>query len=278
MPNDSHSPLSDLVPAEARRLFRSGELARSTSGMCTGYVQANLAILPAESADDFEEMCRLNGQPLPLIERLPVGEYTPRTCASDADLRTDLGGYMVYDGHSWSTVPDLLDIWEDDLVSFVIGCSFSAERALIDAGVQLRHLGLGGGVPIYRTNRELKPVGKLKGHLVVSMRAVQDAQVETAVRTTAQYPVAHGAPVWIGAGQDIGCRDGTDPDWGAELSLTTGETPVYWACGVTPQTIIEESGISRAMVHLPGHMFITDISENTVVGVSPADLRVSNGL
>ncbi|MGJ9421082.1 D-glutamate cyclase family protein [Aeromicrobium sp. CF3.5] len=263
----------DLTPARARALFRSAELSRPTSGMCTGYVQANLAFLPSDVADDFEAMCRLNEQPLPLIERLPAGEYSPRVSATDADLRTDLGGFMVYDGHSWAKVPDLLEHWRDDLVAFVIGCSFSAERALLDAGVQLRHVAAGGEVPIYRTNQDLKSTGELRGRLVVSMRAIHNSQVETAAEVTAQYPMAHGGPVWIGPGGDIDCRDGQSPDWGVELPVTDEETPVYWACGVTPQTIIEDSGISGAMVHLPGHMFITDIRDETVRGVGPTDWR-----
>lgn len=251
---------------------------RPTSGMCVGYVQANLAFLPAEYADDFEEMCRLNSQALPLIERLPVGDAVPRACASNADLRTDAAQYMVYDGASWTTVPDLLDVWDADIVSFVIGCSFSAERGLIDGGVTLPHLGRGGGVPIYRTTRTLVPAGDLTGHLVVSMRAIRDAEVTEAARITGRYPLAHGAPVWTGPGADIGCRDGLDPDWGVELPVTESETPVYWACGVTPQTIIEESGVPRAMVHSPGHMFITDIPEHTIIDVSPADWRTRHDL
>ncbi|WP_374999844.1 D-glutamate cyclase family protein [Aeromicrobium sp. CTD01-1L150] len=265
--------LADLTPARARAMFRSAELCRPTSGLCTGYIQANLAFLPTGVADDFEAMCRLNDQPLPLIERLPAGQYSPRVSATDADLRTDLGGFMVYDGRSWTSVPDLLEHWRDDLVAFVIGCSFSAERALLEAGVHLRHVAAGGGVPIYRTTRDLEPAGGLRGRLVVSMRAIEDSQVDTAAAVTARYPMAHGGPVWTGPGQHIGCRDGRSPDWGVELPVTAEETPVYWACGVTPQTIIEDSGIAGAMVHRPGHMFITDIRDETVRDVDPADWR-----
>lgn len=267
-----------LEPSEARRKFRTGELVRPTSGMCQGYVQANLAIIPVRFADDFEEICRLNEQALPLIERLPTGEFSPQACARGADLRTDLGGYMTYDGSSWSTADDLLAVWQDNFVAFVIGCSFSAERALTDAGVHLRHLELGGGVPIYRTNRKLRPAGSLTGHLVVSMRAIPDEQVEASVHVTREYPIAHGSPVLTGPGRDIGCRDGAEPDWGMELPLEPNETPVYWACGVTPQTIIEESNIVPAIVHLPGHMLITDIPEATITGVTPSDWRAHNGL
>lgn len=266
-------PLASLTPEGARAKLRSGDLQQPTSGVATGYVQANLAIIPARHADDFEEMCRLNEQPLPLLERLPRGSYVPRVTARDADLRTDLGGFMIYDGRSWESVPTLLEHWHEDLVAFVIGCSFSAERALLDAGVRLRHIDSGAGVPIYRTTRALKPAGALRGHLVASMRAIHDTEVATASEVTSHYPLAHGGPVHVGPGEDIGCRDGHSPDWGAPLPVTDGETPMYWACGVTPQTIIEESGIAGAMVHQPGHMFITDIPESTVHDVHPSEWR-----
>lgn len=276
MPSGSLYTPSNLAPAEARRLFRGSLLVRPTSGMCTGFVQANLAILPAGFADDFEELCRLNERPLPLIERLPLGAFSPLACASDADLRRDLGGFMVYDGRAWSSTPDLVDIWRDDLVAFVIGCSFSAESALLEAGVQLRHVEAGRGVPVYRTTQKLQPAGRLTGHLVASMRAIENEQVDAATRVTQNYPLAHGGPVRIGTGRDFGCRDGLAPDWGPELPPGANETPMYWACGVTPQTVIEESGLSLAIVHKPGHMFITDIPEAEIFRVSPTEWRARN--
>lgn len=270
--------LGSLNPNEARNLIRHKELRRTTTGMSVGFVQANLAVLPIDAADDFDQMSQRNSQALPLIERLPAGEYSPRVSAKGADLRTDLGGYMVFDGDSWSKATDLLNIWRTDFVAFIIGCSFSAERALRDAGVDLRHIESGTEVPIYRTNRTLAPAGDLQGHLVVSMRAIRNDQVSAAQRATASYPLAHGAPFWTGPGRNIGCRDGTDPDWGAELPSTVDETPMYWACGVTPQTIIEESGIQGAIVHSPGHMFITDIPDRDIEDVSVSEWRENNGL
>lgn len=270
-------PLSSMVPTEARKLIRGNDLTRPTTGVSTGFVQANLAILPVDAANHFDELSQRNHQALPLIERLPTGHYTPRISAPGADLRTDVGSYMVFDGGSWSEVPNLLEIWRNDFVAFIIGCSFSAERALIAAGVNLRHIELGTGVPIYKTNRALAPAGELEGHLVVSMRSIPNDQVRVAELTTARYPLAHGAPIWVGPGQEIGCRDGRDPDWGGQLPPHGGETPMYWACGVTPQTIIEESGLQEAIVHSPGHMFITDLPDRQIRNVSVEDWRERNG-
>lgn len=266
-----------LSPGEARQLIRERSLFRSTTGVSSGFVQANLAILPFDVADRFDEVCRRNSQALPLVERLPPGEYSPRVSAQGADLRTDLGGYMVYDGYSWFDTPHLLNTWREDFVAFIIGCSFSAEGALRDAGVELRHIELGSDVPIYKTNRPVTPAGGLSGHLVVSMRSVRNDQVHAAQQATTRYPLAHGGPVWMGPGQEIGCRDGIDPDWGAELFPTTEETPMYWACGVTPQTIVEDSGLQGAVVHSPGHMFITDIPDRDVQDVSVEEWRDKNG-
>ena len=49
---------------------------------------------------------------------------------------------------------DLLEYWRDDLVAFLIGCSFTFERALVAAGVPVRHLEQGTNVPMFITNRE----------------------------------------------------------------------------------------------------------------------------
>lgn len=266
----------DLTPSRARQLIREKCIIEPTSGMCSGFVQANLTIVPASAADDFERLCQQNGQALPLIERLPDGQYSPTVCDADSDVRTDTGAYSIYDGEKWLHRSDVLAEWADDSVAFLIGCSFSAERSLKDAGVELRHLELGGNVPIYRTNRELSPAGTMKGHLVVSMRAIRDDQVKSAVKATAALPMAHGAPVWIGDGNKIGCANGHNPDWGMELPLLDGETPVYWACGVTPRTVIEESGILGAIVHAPGHMFITDIPDHVVSSVTPEEWSAKN--
>lgn len=260
-------------PAEVRRAFRSVTEEMPTSGFCPGFVQANLAIVPSAFADDFEAMCEANPQPLPLIERLPKGDPRPRFCAEGADLRTDLSEFMVFRGGAWSKASDLLDEWNDDAVAFVIGCSFSAEKALSDNGVHLKQMDGSGGVPVYRSTVELEGHGDLRGHMVVSMRSIRDAEIDRAVTATSSLPVAHGGPVLIGDGAEIGVKNGSDPDWGWELEVAEDETPMFFACGVTPQAIIEESNLPWAFVHSPGCMFITDIPDELAKGKSLPELR-----
>ncbi|MGO1972871.1 MAG: D-glutamate cyclase family protein [Propionibacteriaceae bacterium] len=229
--------------------------------------------MPTRYADDFAQLCVDNPGPLPLIERLPAGSTRPRWSARGADLATDTGRYMTYDGTRWHVTARLDPRETAAATAFVIGCSFTAENALLAAGVDLKQIGGTGGVPIYRTNRPLIPAGELTGHLVVSMRSIKQDQVERSRTVTGEFPVAHGEPVHVGSGRALGCGDGQDPDWGVAMAVSEDEVPVYWACGVTPQTVVEESGLPWAAVHAPGHMFITDISEAAVRGRTAAEIR-----
>lgn len=266
---------ADTAPAHAREILRTTSSPRATSGVATGFVQANLAFVPTACADDFETLCRANPGALPLIERLPAGTTVPRWCARDADLATDTGSYLTYVDRRWTRVPRLDPADTREATAFVIGCSFTAENALLAAGVDLKQIGGTGGVPIYRTNRALTPAGSLSGHLVVSMRSIKQSQVQQATAVTAEFPVAHGEPVHVGPGAALGCRDGQDPDWGVPMAISDDEVPMYWACGVTPQTVVEESDLPWAAVHAPGHMFITDLTEAAVRGRTPAEIRRS---
>lgn len=269
--------MRDATPQQAREAIASGEYTRSTAGVSIGFVQANLAVVPGEYADDFAGLCAANPRPLPLIERLDAGRSAPVRCAEGADIRTALGSYSVYDGSTWTPAQSLVDVWRDDAVSFVLGCSFTAEQALLDAGVTLDHLDHGLTVPMYRTTSPLNPAGRLGGHLVVSMRAIAADEVDETIRVTALYPVAHGAPVLVGPGEELGCRDGRTPDWGDALEVRADRVPMYWACGVTPQTVIEESGLPWAFVHAPGHMLVTDLPDANAVDREPGDLVVAAG-
>lgn len=271
--SDADAALGRLTGTQARASLRSASVPRPTSGIATGHVQANLAFVPTPYADDFEELCRLNPAPLPLIERLPAGSTVPRWSARDADLATDTGRYMIFDGDRWEFTRRLEPQETAQTTAFVIGCSFTAESALLAAGIHLKQIGTTGGVPIYRTNRRLQPAGRLSGHLVVSMRSIKQDQVERAVEVTREFPVAHGAPVLVGPGESLGCLDGQDPDWGVPMTVSEGEVAMYWACGVTPQTVIEESRLPWAAVHAPGHMFITDLGEDAVRGRTMAEIR-----
>ncbi|KAA5831862.1 putative hydro-lyase [Saccharopolyspora hirsuta] len=248
---------ANTSPATARQVIRSGGWPRITTGLCAGHVQANLVVLPRDSATEFAEFCRANPKPLPLLE---VADAPDRLrIAPGADLRTDLPKYHVHRSGEVSEVDDVWEVWRDDLVAFLLGCSFSAEERLLAAGVRLRHLDLGQGVPIFRTSLRCQEIGRFRGPLVVSMRAVRETEVARAVEVTGELPFAHGAPVHVGDPEAIGITDLARPDWGDALPLQDGEVPVFWACGVTPQAVLAEVRPELAITHAPAHMFLTDL-------------------
>ncbi|MGQ0839679.1 putative hydro-lyase [Actinokineospora sp.] len=246
-------------PHAARAAFRSGTIT-STSGWANGFAQANLVALPREHAYDMLLFAQRNPKPCPLLDVTDEGAW--RTPLADADLRTDLPRYRVWRNGALVAEPtDVADVWRTDLVSFLIGCSFTFEAALTAAGVPLRHVEQGTVVPMYRTNRLCRPAGGLRGPLVVSMRPVPAELVATAVQVTAQVPAVHGAPIHVGAPEALGIADLAAPDYGEPVALRSGEIPVFWACGVTPQAALAGSDVPFAITHAPGHMFITDIRE-----------------
>ncbi|MDE2573430.1 MAG: putative hydro-lyase [bacterium] len=242
---------------EVIRRIRSGEMTGTTSGLCPEYVQANLVIVPAEYAPDVRGLCMRNPVPCPLVEELPAGTAEPR-CAPGSDLRTDLPGYRLWkNGELAERRHDIRDLWRDDLVSFLIGCSFTFERALVDAGYPLRHQQLGTTVPMYRTNVPLAPAGRLHGRMVVSMRVFRAQDVEGVRDVTRGYVEGHGEPVHWGDPAKIGIADVAKPDEGDPLPIEPGEVPVFWGCGVTPQLVTVESRLPFVITHEPGSMFIT---------------------
>ncbi|PXY19969.1 putative hydro-lyase [Prauserella sp. PE36] len=250
-----------VSPAEIREKFRAG-LRVPTSGYCPGWTQANLLCLPKEDAYDFLLFAQRNPKSCPVLDVTEPGE----TSASifTGDLRTDLPAYRVYrDGELVDERVEVTDLWRDDLVSFLIGCSFTFEAALLDAGVPVRHIDAGSNVPMYRTNRECRAAGSLSGPLVVSMRPIPADLVATAVRVTSRYPAVHGAPVHIGSPGLLGIDDLGNPDFGDAVEVRPGEIPVFWACGVTPQAAVMRSKPSFAIGHAPGHMAITDVRDST---------------
>ncbi len=247
-------------PAEARHRYRAG-LDTPTSGRAPGFTQANVVVLPREWAFDMLLFGQRNPQPVPLLDVTDPGSH--RTAlAPDADLRTDLPRYRVWrDGELVDEPTDVADHWSADLVSFLIGCSFSFETALLDAGVPVRNIEQGRNVSMYRTTVDCRSAGRLSGPLVVSMRPIPAAQVVTAVQVTARMPQVHGAPVHIGAPAALGIPDLASPDFGDPVDLHDGDVPVFWACGVTPQAALMASRPPFAITHAPGHMFITDIPD-----------------
>ncbi|GAA3924621.1 putative hydro-lyase [Actinomadura viridis] len=249
-----------LTPEQARALFRAG-LRVPTAGWCAGRTQANLIAVPRDHAYDFLLFAHRNPKPCPVIDVTEPGETT--AALFSGDLRTDLPGYVVYeDGVPVAEVTDATAYWRDDLVAFLIGCSFTFEGALIEAGVPVRHIEQGGNVPMYRTGRACRPAGGLAGPLVVSMRPIPAGLVADAVRITARYPAVHGGPVHVGDPAELGIADLDAPDFGDPVEVRPGEVPVFWACGVTPQAAVTASRPAFAIGHAPGHMAITDARDS----------------
>lgn len=247
------------TPRELRMLMRRGELTQTTAGMAPGHVQANLAALPRDLAFDFLLFCQRNPKPCPLLEVVEAGSVEPKQFAPGADLRTDIPKYRVYErGEMVAEVEDASEFWRDDMVGFLLGCSFSFESALIRAGISMRHIDCGTIVPMFITNIQTKPAGPFHGPMVVSMRPIPRDKVVRAVQVTSRFPAVHGAPVHIGDPAAIGIRDVSRPDLGDPIEIKEDEVPVFWACGVTPQAVAMKSKPPFMITHAPGHMFITD--------------------
>ncbi|MFC7597031.1 putative hydro-lyase [Terrabacter sp. GCM10028922] len=255
-----------MTPERARAAFRDGQVA-PTTGWADGYAQANLVSVPKDFAYDVLLFAQRNPKPCPLLDVTEAGSWSTAV-APGADLRTDLPRYRVWaQGELVEEAGDVRSWWRDDLVTFLIGCSFTFEAALLEAGVPVRHLEQGRNVPMFRTDRRCRPAGRLHGDLVVSMRPVPAELVATAVTVTAAVPAVHGAPVQVGEPGRLGITDLSEPDFGDPVDLHDGDVPVFWACGVTPQVAIMESRPPFAITHAPGHMFVTDVRD--------VDLRVS---
>jgi uncharacterized protein YcsI (UPF0317 family) len=245
--------------ADARARIRSGEHVGPTSGLAPGFAQANLVVLPVVHALDFLRFCVRNPKPCPLLEVTDTGSPCPATLAPDADLRTDLPRYRVFwDGQLVDEPTDVTRHWRDDLVGFLLGCSFTFEWALAATGLPLAHQVQGVNVPMYVTTRRCVGAGPFEGPLVVSMRPFTPSDIPRAVEVSARFPAMHGAPVHIGDPAALGIADLDSPDFGDRVRLGPGEVPVFWACGVTPQAVALEAHPSVAIFHAPGHMFITD--------------------
>jgi len=252
--------VESLEPAEARRRFRAG-LKAPTAAWCPGYTQANLVALPREQAFDFMLFAQRNPKPCPVLDVTDPGD--PATgMAPDADLRTDLPAYRVWEhGQCVAETADVSRYWRDDLVAFLIGCSFTFDRALAAAGVPVRHVEQGRNVPMFVTGQMCRPAGIFSGPLVVTMRPVPPDRVAAAVAVTARYPAVHGAPVHVGRPSVLGIADLGRPDFGDPVRAEDGDVPVFWACGVTPQVALTRARPPFAITHAPGYMFITDVTD-----------------
>jgi uncharacterized protein YcsI (UPF0317 family) len=249
-----------VMPAkDARALIREGKWAAPTSGLSLGHAQANMIILPQDWAYDFLLYATRNPKACPILDVTEVGDPEPRGIAKGADVRTDLPRYRIWrDGELIGEPTDITSEWRGDLVAFMIGCSFSFESALLGAGVPIRHIEENVNVPMYLTGVPCVPAGRFSGNMVMSMRPIPHHQVVTAVTCTARFPSVHGAPMHVGDPSAIGVRDIGKPEFGDAVTINPGETPVFWACGVTPQAAVMKSRPPFAITHAPGHMFIAD--------------------
>lgn len=248
-----------LTGRDVRQACRTDAWTGPTAGLARGFTQANLVILPQPLALDFLLFCQRNPKPCPLLAVTEPGQVSPGVLAPDADLRTDLPKYRIWrDGELVAEPTAIARYWQADFVSFLIGCSFTFEDALQRAGVPVRHIELQRNVPMYRTTVECVPAGVFHGPLVVSMRPMKPAEAVRAVQITSRFPRVHGAPVHIGLPEQIGIRNLSQPDFGDAVPIHDDELPVFWACGVTPQSAIMAAKPPLVITHSPGCMFVTD--------------------
>jgi len=245
-----------------REAIRSGAYRGHTAGIGLGRLQGNLVILPADYALDFFRFCQRNPKPCPVVGVSDTGDPMLRTLGADIDIRRDVPLYNIYvDGRLDRQQPDIDDVWRDDLVAFVLGCSFTFEQALMAEGIRLSHIEDNKVVSMYRTSIETQPAGPFRGPVVVSMRPMRAADAIRAAVVTARFPHAHGAPLHIGDPAQIGIRNLAEPDWGDSVALADDEVPVFWACGVTPQAAIQLAKPPICITHAPGAMLITDLPD-----------------
>jgi uncharacterized protein YcsI (UPF0317 family) len=247
-------------PREVRRAIRARRHIGHTAGLARGYVQGNVCILPREYAADFHAFCLANPKPCPLLAMSEPGDPRLPALGQDLDIRTDVPLFRIFkEGKLQGEVANLSALWREDLVTFVLGCSFSFEEALIAAGLRLRYVEQGRNVPMYRTAIDTVPAGRFRGKLVVSMRPFPPAEAIRAIEITSRYPRVHGAPVHIGFPEAIGIKNLDEPWVGDPTEVRAGELPLFWACGVTPQSVVLDSRPSLCITHAPGHMLVTDL-------------------
>ncbi|MCZ6472831.1 MAG: putative hydro-lyase [SAR324 cluster bacterium] len=255
--------MHDLSAArELRATIRRGEMTHNTTGMAMGFVQANLVVVPQAYAFDFLLFCQRNPKPCPLLEVVEAGSVEPARLAPGADIRRDLPRYKVFrDGVMTGEETGVSHIWRDDFVSFLLGCSYSFEKSLLDAGLEVRHLTLNTRPGVFTTNIPCRPAGAFEGPLVVSMRPYTPEDAIKAALITGALPEVHGAPIHVGDPAAIGIADVNAPTYSPPVPIHEGEVPVFWACGVTPQEVLLRARLPLAITHAPGHMFVTDLRE-----------------
>lgn len=256
----------NYLPKDVRALIAQEKITSQTSGMCSGYAQGNLCILQKKYAYDFLLFCQRNPKSCPLLEVTDTGERILKTCAPGSDIATDIPKYRVWQNGTMIAEPlNVKDFWRDDLVSFIIGCSFSFESLLMENGIDVRNISQNCNVPMYLTNIETQRAGIFGGKMVVSMRPIPYSQIVKAVTVTAAMPRVHGSPIHIGTPEAIGIKDLSKPDFGDAVKINDGEVPVFWCCGVTPQSVVMTSKPEFCITHSPGNMLITDLKNTDLM-------------
>lgn len=255
----------EMSPAEVRKLIREEKITYQTSGMCNGYAQANLVIIPKKEAYDFLLFAQRNPASCPLLEVSDAGSRCLNYIAKDADMAKDIPKYRVWEkGVLKGEYANVENFWQDDFVSFLIGCSFSFEAELLSSDIPVRHIEENRNVPMFNTNIPCTPAGIFHGNMVVSMRPMTEKEAIAATVITSSMPRVHGKPVHIGSPEKIGIKDVSKPDYGDSVTFKDGEIPVFWPCGVTPQAALMAAKPDFAITHAPGHMFITDIKNSSL--------------
>ncbi|WP_440682443.1 putative hydro-lyase [Cysteiniphilum halobium] len=251
-----------MTPKQLRSLIRDNKFTQPTTGLCDGYVQTNLVIIERKHANDFKHFCQRNPTSCPLVFSSKVGQYMlPQEIASSSDIRTDLTRYRIYKKGKLQQQEelDISNLWQDDFVIFLIGCSFTFESALIAHGLSISHIKQRKNVPMYATNIPCQSAGRFKGNTVVSMRLFKQHQIDCVVEISGHYPKMHGAPIHVGDPAEIGIVDIDKPDFGDCIMIEEDDIPVFWGCGVTPQLALMDAKLDIAITHSPGYMFVTDL-------------------
>lgn len=257
--------LNDVTPAQLRQLIREGKVTGSTVGLCPGYVQANLIIMPQEYAADFKEFARKNPAPCPILDYTKPGDKFVNRLADHANIYTDIPKYNIFkNGVMVEECTDATPYWSGDMVGFLIGCSYSFEQALVENGIPITYWETGNRNSCYVTNIMCEPAGVFSGPMVVSMRAVKNEMVEKAYEVTRKFPHVHGGPVHHGNPKAIGIKDFNHPEYGDPNPVAADEVPVFWGCGITPQIIVQEAKLPIAISHKACHMFVSDILNNEI--------------
>ena len=261
----SKKPNSELSPSEFRQLIRNNEHTGNTSGFCSGYVQTNMVILPKDWAADFQQFCQQNPKPCPVLGISAPGSWEIPKLAKDLDIRSDLPSYKIFEeGKVTHEVTNISEYWQDDLVTFMLGCSFSFEEPLIDNGLEVRNVTEQCNVPMYNTNIACDPSIKFSGNMVVSMRPFLATDAIRAIQICTRFPAVHGAPIHFGDPSLIGIDDINHPDFGDAVTIKENEIPLFWACGVTPQAALEHAKPPFCITHSPGCMLVTDVKNSSL--------------